>query len=49
MADVDTRQTMDRELEEFRQIMQPPSSFQDGFTWLSFVGALFIGLLFLNL
>jgi hypothetical protein len=45
MAGAEKRQTLDRELEEFRQLMEPPSTFQEGFTWASLFGALFIGLL----
>lgn len=33
------------ELQEFKDIMQPPEKFTDGFNWLSLVGAIFIGLL----
>ena len=36
---------MDRELEEFRQAMERPKTFEDGFSWMSLAGALFIGLL----
>ncbi|MBI2438485.1 MAG: OPT/YSL family transporter [Lentisphaerae bacterium] len=32
----------DRELEEFRQLMEPPSTFEEGFNWKSMFGALFI-------
>ncbi len=35
----------DRELEEFRNIMQVPSTFEEGFNWASLVGALFIAVL----
>jgi len=35
---------MDKELEEFRNLMQPPSTFEDGFTWPAFFGALFVSL-----
>lgn len=34
----------DRELEEFRSLMEPPSTFEDGFSWLAFVGALFVSI-----
>ena len=36
---------IDKELEEFRQIMEVPSTFEDGFTWTSLVGAIFVALL----
>lgn len=39
------RKDADEELEEFRQLMQPPGSFQDGFSWAAFLGALFVALL----
>jgi len=35
----------DKELEEFRNLMSVPSKFEDGFSWTSLVGALFIALL----
>lgn len=36
---------IDKELEEFRQVMEVPSSFADGFNWTSLIGAIFIALL----
>jgi len=36
---------IDKELEEFRQVMQVPSTFEDGFNWTSLIGAIFIALL----
>ncbi|MFA9480414.1 peptide transporter [Phycisphaerales bacterium AB-hyl4] len=36
---------VDRELEEFRSLMTPPSKFEDGFTWAAFFGAIFVALL----
>ncbi|GAG05472.1 unnamed protein product, partial [marine sediment metagenome] len=36
---------IDKELEEFRRVMEVPSTFEDGFNWLSFLGALFVALL----
>lgn len=36
---------LDRELEEFRALMSPPSTFEEGFTWPAFFGALFVALL----
>ena len=35
---------VDRELEQFRNLMQPPSTFEEGFTWPAFFGALFVAL-----
>ncbi|MCC7204346.1 MAG: hypothetical protein IT441_04655 [Phycisphaeraceae bacterium] len=34
----------DTELEVFRNLMQPPETFEDGFTWQAFLGALFVAL-----
>jgi hypothetical protein len=39
------RRSSDRELEEFRSLMRPPGSFDDGFSWSSFLGALFVAAL----
>ncbi|NCD31978.1 MAG: peptide transporter [Spartobacteria bacterium] len=36
---------VDKELEEFRQVMEVPDTFEDGFNWTALVGALFIALL----
>jgi hypothetical protein len=36
---------LDKELEEFRSIMEVPSTFQEGFSWSSLFGALFVALL----
>lgn len=36
---------IDKELEEFRQVMEVPSTFEDGFNWTSLLGAIFIALL----
>ena len=33
---------VDAELEEFRSLMEVPSSFEEGFNWSSLLGALFI-------
>jgi hypothetical protein len=41
----DNRKKVDQELEEFRRIMVPPSTFEDGFSWVSLFGALFVALL----
>ncbi len=35
---------LDRELEEFRNLMEQPTEFEDGFSWASFIGALFVAL-----
>lgn len=39
------RAKADRELEEFRALMEPPKTFEDGFSWTAFLGALFVALL----
>lgn len=36
---------IDKELEEFRRVMEVPSTFEDGFRWSSLLGALFVALL----
>jgi hypothetical protein len=36
---------IDRELEEFRDLMKPPTTFRDGFSWAAFFGALFVAIL----
>ena len=36
---------VDKELEEFRSLMEPPSTFEDGFSWTAFFGALFVAIL----
>ena len=36
---------LDKELEEFRDIMKVPSKFEDGFSWKALVAALFVALL----
>jgi len=36
---------LDRELEQYRSLMEVPSSFEDGFSWTSLVGAIFVALL----
>ncbi|MEL7087448.1 MAG: hypothetical protein AAGL98_03250, partial [Planctomycetota bacterium] len=38
-------QRVDRELEEFRSLMEPPKTFVDGFSWAAFFGALFVAVL----
>jgi hypothetical protein len=39
------RGAADRELEEFRALLQPPGTFEDGFSWTAFLGALFVAVL----
>src|SRR5688572_29493693 len=39
------RKREDHETEEFRRLMVPPGSFDDGFSWAAFLGALFVALL----
>ncbi len=41
----DSLESFDRELELFRQQMVPPDHFEDGFSWNSLLGALFLGLI----
>ena len=36
---------IDKELEEFRRVMEVPSSFEEGFRWSSLLGALFVALM----
>lgn len=36
---------LDKELEQFRNIMKPPGTFGEGFSWTALVGAIFIALL----
>ena len=33
-----------KDLEEFRDLMEVPTEFEDGFSWVSFMGAVFLGL-----
>lgn len=35
----------DTELEEFRNLMKPPGTFDEGFSWAAFLGALFVAIL----
>ncbi|HAA01846.1 MAG TPA: peptide transporter, partial [Syntrophobacteraceae bacterium] len=35
----------DKELKEYRDLLPPPAQFEEGFSWKSMVGALFIGFL----
>ena len=40
-----TRSTSeDRELQQYRKLMEPPDQFEDGFNWRAMVGAVFLGL-----
>ena len=39
------KERVDHELEEFRNLMEVPSKFEEGFNWLSLSGVLFIALL----
>ena len=34
---------IDKELEQYRKLMEPPEEFSDGFSWQTVLGALFIG------
>jgi hypothetical protein len=36
---------VDREVEEFRELMPVPSTFEDGFNWIALLGALFIAMI----
>jgi hypothetical protein len=45
MADARTRSSADRELELYRSILEEPTEFRSGFTWVVVAGALFCGLL----
>jgi len=38
-------QRFDKELEEFRSLMEPPDTFEDGFSWAALIGAIFVALL----
>ncbi|SLM30150.1 Oligopeptide transporter OPT superfamily protein [Desulfamplus magnetovallimortis] len=35
----------DRELDEYRNLLQPPTKFEEGFGWKTIIGAIFIGFL----
>jgi hypothetical protein len=39
------RLARNRELEEFRSLMEVPSTFEDGFNWISLLGAIFIAMI----
>lgn len=36
---------VDKELQEYRDLMKPPSTFEEGFDWKTIIGAVFIGFL----
>jgi hypothetical protein len=36
---------VDKEVEEFRGLLEPPSTFEEGFTWPAFMGSLFVAFL----
>lgn len=38
------RETQDRELAQYRDLMSPPEEFADGFSWKTVVGAIFLGI-----
>ena len=33
---------LDKELESYRNLMLPPDKFEDGFTWQTIIGAIFL-------
>ena len=35
----------DKELKEYRDLLPPPSHFEEGFDWKTIIGAIFIGFL----
>ena len=39
------QQKLDKELEQYRSLMEVPDTFEDGFSWTSLAGAIFIALL----
>ncbi len=45
MAEKQQDTVQDKELEEFRSLMEVPDTFEDGFKWSSFFGAIFVALL----
>jgi hypothetical protein len=44
-AEDKTPETMDAELEQYRSLMEVPSTFEEGFSLKAFIGTLFIGIL----
>ena len=45
MPEAQKRTSSDKELELYRSILEEPTEFKNGFTWVSVAGALFCGLL----
>ncbi|RMD73585.1 MAG: peptide transporter, partial [Lentisphaerae bacterium] len=45
MADEVKKQKLDSELEEFRNLMEVPDTFEEGFRWSSLLGAVFVAFL----
>jgi hypothetical protein len=45
MSKITRQQSQDKELEKYRSLMEVPGTFEDGFTWSSLAGAIFIALL----
>ncbi|TVR51139.1 MAG: peptide transporter [Puniceicoccaceae bacterium] len=41
----ETKSRQDRELEEFRNLMKPPGTFEEGFNWTALFGAFFISMI----
>ncbi|MBN1669849.1 MAG: peptide transporter [Kiritimatiellae bacterium] len=39
------RTSQDKELEQYRRLMEPPEEFSEGFSWKTIVGAIFLGML----
>lgn len=39
------RRKEDKEISQYRKLMEPPETFADGFTWKTVVGAIFLGVL----
>ena len=38
---------VDKELEQYRNLLKPPATFEDGFGWTTIAGILFCGLIML--
>jgi len=36
---------LDRDLEQYRRLMEPPQEFADGFSWKTVIGAIFLGMI----
>ena len=45
MSEDRSRVSADKELEAYRSILETPTEFKNGFTWIAVAGALFCGLL----